>query len=203
MKLKICLAAGAILLSSMAVIAQEHQHSKMQMSTEQKAAMDAMMKAATPGDAHKKLSSIVGTWDAKVTMWMDPAAPPTVSSGTSKNKWVLGGRWIQQNFSGTMMGRPFSGIGYTGYDNIKKQYVATWMDDMSTQMMVSSGNASDDKTYEFSAVVDDPVTGKPAPLKEKMTYVDNDHHLFEMWGPAPDGKTYKMMEINYTRKKKS
>jgi hypothetical protein len=47
------------------------------------------------------------------------------------------------------------------------------------------------------------VTGKPAPLKEKMTYVDNDHLLFEMWGPAPDGKTYKMMEINYTRKKKS
>lgn len=202
MKLKTWLAAGAVALSSIAVVAQDqHQHGKMEMSAEQKAAMEAMMKAATPGDAHKKLSSMVGTWDAKVTMWMEPGKPPSVSNGTSNNKWVLGGRWIQQDFTGSMMGRPFSGIGYSGYDNVKKQYVGTWMDDMSTSMMLSTGNASSDKTWEFSATVDDPVTGKPAAIKEKVTYVDDDHHLFEMWGPTPDGKMYKMMEINYTRKK--
>jgi hypothetical protein len=30
---------------------------------------------------------------------------------------------------------------------------------------------------------------------------DNDHHTFEMWGPDPTGKVFKMMEIQYTRKK--
>jgi hypothetical protein len=200
MKLKACLGICAIFLFSVAAIADE-KSKKMEMPPEQKAAMEAMMKAGAPGEEHKKLSNLTGKWNAKVTMWMDPAAPPQVSRGTSTNKWILGGRWVQQTFSGKFMGRPFSGIGYTGYDNIKKQYVSTWMDDMSTAVMVSMGSASDDKTYEFSSTVDDPMTGKPAEVKVKTTVVDDDHHVMEMWGPAPDGKMYKMMEITYSRKK--
>jgi hypothetical protein len=47
----------------------------------------------------------------------------------------------------------------------------------------------------------DPMTGKSADMKEKISIVDNDHHVFEMWTPGPDGKMFKMMEINYSRKK--
>jgi len=97
---------------------------------------------------------------------------------------------------------PFNGIGYTGYDNIKKQYMGTWMDNMSTSVMISNGTTSSAaNTYEFTSTVDDPMTGKPAPMKEKVTVVDADHHMMEMWGPAPDGTMYKMMQIDYTRKK--
>ncbi len=198
MKLKVCLAAAAVLLSSVAIFAQEQP----KMSAEEKAQMDAMMKAGTPGDAHKKLSNMVGTWDATVKMYpMQPGAPVQQSTGVAENKWVLGGRFVQETFNGNFMGMPFSGIGYTGYDNIKKQYIGTWMDNMSTSVMMSAGGPVGEKTYEFSSTMDDPMSGKAMPVKEKMTVIDDDHHVMEMWAPAPDGKMVKMMEITYTRKK--
>ena len=200
MKLKVYLGLCAILLLSLTSLAQTQ--TKKEMSAEEKAAMDAMMKAATPGDAHKKLASMVGTWDVTVKMFPQPGAPAQESKGSSENKWVLGGRWVQENFTGDFMGMPFSGIGYTGYDNIKKQYIGTWMDSMSTSMMASSGTAdASGKSYEFSSTMDDPMTGKSMPVKSKVTVTDDDHHSMEMWSPGPDGKMFKMMEINYTRKK--
>jgi hypothetical protein len=198
MRLKVYLGACAILLSSMVALAQEQK----QMSAEEKAAMDAMMKAGTPGAAHKNLAGMVGTWDATVKMYNAPGAPAQVSTGTSENKLVLGGRWVQETFNGNFMGMPFSGLGYTGYDNIKKQYVGTWMDTMTTAVMQSAGTAdASGKNFVFNSTVDDPMTGKPVTTKSTVTVTDENHHTMEMWGPAPDGKMFKMMEITYTRKK--
>jgi hypothetical protein len=169
---------------------------------DEKAMMEAMTKAATPGDAHKKLESMIGTWDTKVTMWMDPSKPPAESTGTSENRWVLGNRYVQQTFEGTFMGQPFSGIGYTGYDNIGKKYMGTWMDTGSTEMMNMTGKSdAAGKVMTFSGTMNDPMTGKACKLTSKVTVADNDHHTMEMWGPDPSGKVYKMMEITYVRKK--
>jgi len=191
---------GIILIASVTIAADPPKSDK---AAQQKVAMDAMMRAATPGDAHKKLNAMVGTFDAKVKMWMEPGAPPAESSGKAINEWVLGGRFVQQRFDGTFMGQPFSGIGYTGYDNVRHTYIGTWMDSMSTSMMNSSGGDPDasGKNWNFSAMSMDPVSGEAVSLTEKMTMIDNDHQLFEMYGPGPDGSNFKMMEITYTRKK--
>ncbi|MEA2326038.1 MAG: hypothetical protein QOE68_997 [Thermoanaerobaculia bacterium] len=166
------------------------------------AEMEAMMKAATPGDAHKKLGAMAGTFNAEVKMWMQPGAPPVGGGGVAENSWALDGRWLEQHFTGNFMGMPFTGVGFTGYDNIKKKYVGTWMDTMTTAMMVSSGTANaDGKSYTFTSTMDDPMTGKSSPVKETVTIVDDDHHTLEMWSPGPDGKMFKTMEIAYTRKK--
>ena len=200
MKLKVYLGVCAILLSSMPLLAQNQ--TKKEMSAEEKAQMEAMMKAGTPGEAHQKLASMIGTWDVEVKMYPQPGAPAQVSKGTAVNKWVLGKRWVQENFTGTFMNMPFNGIGYTGYDNLKKQYPGTWMDNMSTATMVSLGTGdTSGNTYEFNSTMDDPMSGKPMAIKEKVSVADKNHHTMEMWAPAPDGTVYKMMEINYTRKK--
>jgi hypothetical protein len=164
--------------------------------------MKAWMAVATPGEAHKKLEPIVGTFDVKTTSWMAPGKPPEESTGTSENKWILGNRYVEQTVSGTMMGQTFSGVGFTGYDNYKKKYVGTWMDTMGTMIMMSTGtmDASGKKLTSWS-VMDDVVAKKPAKIKSLLTILDNDHHKFEMWGPGPDGKTLKVLEINYTRTK--
>ena len=78
-------------------------------------------------------SSARGT--RRSSSWMAPGADPMVMDGTSENRWVMGGRYLEQRFNGNFMGMPFEGIGYTGYDNVKKQYWGTWMDNMSTGMM--------------------------------------------------------------------
>jgi hypothetical protein len=169
---------------------------------DEKAAMEAMMKAGTPGDAHKNLEPMVGTFDAKVKMWMDPSKPPEETVGKAENRWVLGNRYVQESFEGTAMGQPFSGMGFMGYDNITKKYTGTWVDSMSTATMNSTGKAdATGKVLTLTAMMNDPVTGKLCKITEKVTVADNDHHMLEMWGPDPSGKNYKMMEINYTRKK--
>jgi hypothetical protein len=60
--------------------------------------MAAMMRAGTPGDAHRKLDAFVGTWNAKLKMWMDPAAPAEESTGVMTNAWTLDGRYLEQKF---------------------------------------------------------------------------------------------------------
>jgi hypothetical protein len=164
--------------------------------------MEQMMALAAPSEAHKTLEVMAGTWMTKVKMWMDPAAPPQESEGTSENRMVLGGRWLEQRYEGTFMGGPFSGLGLTGYDNYKKQYVGMWMDTASTSSMTTTGTASaDGKSMTFVGSMDDPMTGGKTEMKEVVTIVDADHHNFEMWMSGPDGKMHKAMEIQYVRKK--
>ena len=200
MKPRISLATGALLLCTIGLIAADQPQKKPAMPPDQKAAMEAMARAATPGEPHKALASFVGKWDASIKTWMQPGAPPTESKGTATNTAILGGRFIQQSYDGQFMGQPFSGLGFWGYDNVKKQYVSSWMDTMTTGVMTMVGT-HEGNAYAFKGSVADPATGKDTPMEEKWTVKDKDHHTFEMWGPGPDGKMVKMMEIAYTRKK--
>jgi len=171
---------------------------------DQKAAMDMMMKLATPGEAHKKLDVLVGTWNTKITMWMDPdpSKQPMISEAVSENKWVLGGRFLEQRSEGKFMDMPFSGLGYTGYDNYKKKYLGVWMDNFGTTMMNSTGSFdASGKIMRSTSRMDDFTTGKVVTNRTNLTFVSKDEVKMEMFGPGPDGKEYRMMEIVYTRKK--
>lgn len=192
--------AAAALIVAAATLAADKKPEKLHAPADDKAAMEAMVKAGTPGEAHKKLEDLVGTYDVKVSTWMKPGQPPMESTGTSEGKMALGGRFLEEHFEGTFMGQPFSGVGYTGYDNVQKKYVGTWIDTMSTGVMVSSGKM-EGNAYSMSGTMADPMTGKMTTVKERMTVTDADHHTLEMWGAGPDGKAYKTMEITYTRKK--
>jgi hypothetical protein len=200
MKIKVCLAASLFAMSSLTVFAADQKKAPA-MSAQEQADMQKMMAAATPGEPHKKLATMVGTWDATVTMWTAAGAPPMTSTGVSTNKAVLGGRFIEEEFNGNFMGAPFSGVGYTGYDNVTKQYVGTWMDTMSTGVMSSTGKDDGANAMSFAATMSDPTTGKVTKATNKVTIVSKDKHVMETWGPGKDGKNFKMMEITYTRKK--
>jgi len=66
--------------------------------------------------------------------------------------------------------------------------------------MITKGSM-EGNTMTSSGTMDDPMSGKSQTLNNKVTVLDNDHHIMEMWGPGPDGKAFKMMEISYARKK--
>lgn len=169
---------------------------------DEKAMMEAWEKAMTPGEMHQKLQPFVGNFDCRVRSWMDPNKPPEDSAGTSEAKWIFGDRFIEQTFEGSMMGQAFNGLGYTGYDNVKKKYVGTWMDSMGTGIYINSGTVdASGKIWTFKGNMDDPLTGKAISVDQKLTLTDNDHHTFEMWMAGPDGKKFKTLEIEYSRKK--
>ncbi len=198
----VVLGLGAGLFLMPALGQQDAKKPAAQPPMDEKAAMEMMMKLATPAEGHKKLDVLVGSWNAKNTMWTDPSKPPQVSEGVSEHKWVLGGRFIEQKFEGQFMGMPFTGIGYTGYDNYKKKYVGVWMDTFGTAMMNSIGTFNTSgKILRSTSRMDDFTTGKVATIRSNLTFVSNDEVKMEMFGPGPDGKEYRMLEIVYTRKK--
>ena len=171
------------------------------MDAETAKMMEKWAEAGTPGKQHEIIKQMEGKFDAKVTSWMSLGAEPTVSTATSANTMLFDGRYLEQKVEGDFMGMPFHGIGYMGYDNLKKQYYTSWMDNMSTMMMTTTGTAdAANKVFTFSGECTDPMTGKPMHTKTLLTIKSPNEHVMEMWGPdAKTGKDYKQMEIVYTR----
>jgi hypothetical protein len=197
---KIGILAGAAILAAGFTFAADEKPAAPAM--DQKAAMDMMMKLGTPSEGHRVLDAMIGKFDAKVTEWEAPGASPMVSDAVSEMSWVLGGRFVEQKNTGTFMGMPYTGVGYTGYDNYKKQYIGNWMDSMGTAMMVFAGTAdASGKVITEKTSIDDFTTGKKVDIDAITRIVDHDHFTYEMWMPGPDGKNFKMMQIDYTRKK--
>jgi hypothetical protein len=167
--------------------------------------MEELMKkaeaACTPGAAHQALDPLVGDWNAEVKTWMEPDAPPTTTKGTAKSTWALNGRFVQQEFRGEFMGKPFRGIGFTGYDNVRQKYRSVWMDDMSTTIVTSEGDAdAGGKVITFRGNYACAMTGeKDKATRQVYRIVGRDKHVFEMHDPSR-GDNSKVMEITYTRK---
>jgi hypothetical protein len=163
-------------------------------------AMMAQWKGAmTPSAAHARLTPMVGTWRATTTFTMAPGAPAEVHGGTSVHRFVLGGRYLEQIYKGTSMGMPFEGIGYTGYDNVQKRYVGTWMDTFGTGLMTSVGVGSPtDERIDAVAEAIEP-SGNKKTFDTIIRIRDHGHHSYEMWTKGPDGKKYRVMLVEYER----
>src|SRR5215208_885836 len=199
-----CIPAGMIGLN--AIAAEKSASAEKKGGADGGPNMEEMLKkwqeVAEPGPAHKKLEPLVGEWEVESRFWFaGPDAPATETKGTSKCQWILGGRFLQEEFTGELMGKPFRGLGTTGYDNFKKKYVGTWIDNMGTAIMYSEGTAdAEGKTFTLLAKMDDPMTGaKDKQIKSVVRILSPDKHNFEMHDLSLGPKS-KMAEITYTRK---
>ena len=163
--------------------------------------MAEMMKMGAPGENHKILSSFVGRWQHTGKFSMSADEKPQVSNGTSVNQWILGGRFLQQEAKGDMMGQPFDGLGYNGYDNMKGEYTSVWLDNMSTSIMTGSSQYDPaTQTFTETGTFACPMTGeKNKPYRAILKILDKDHYSYEMFMKDKDGKEFKGMELQYTR----
>jgi hypothetical protein len=173
---------------------------KQENKKDMQAIMEIYKKAGTPGDHHKLLARLEGSWTTKSRGWMEPGKPPTESIGTCEQKLILGGRYLRQEYSGDMMGAPFTGINFLGYDNHTGKYVSAWIESMSTGIYYFEGTASaDGKTITQECSYDDPVKG-PSVWRTVTRIKDDNSQEFEMYLTPKGGKKEKMMEMTVTRK---
>ncbi len=161
--------------------------------------MQAMMAYSTPGDIHKMLAKSAGSWSATLSMWMQPDTKPVSSTASCVNEMILGGRYLQAKNKGVFMGQPFEGIGLTGYDNAKKQFISTWVDNMGTGIMTMTGSWDEaSKSIKYSGMMVDPTTSKDVPVREVWRFLDDNNQVMEMYASS-NGKEFKTMEVKYTR----
>lgn len=165
------------------------------------AMMAAVAKAAEVTDNHKKLKSLVGKWQTTSRMWMNPDQPPVETKGTAEKRLVLGDRFVQEDFKGTAMGKPFAGQGLTGYDNNKQKFTNTWGDTMSTALLTAEGTAdASGKDLVLTGSAWCPVEKKNKNFRHVLHIESDKKHTLEMFDVGADGKETKTMEVVYTRK---
>lgn len=206
------LAIGSVLTLALIIIVtqqtllmgqEEKTSAPGQPTPEEMAAMQAeWMRVASPGKHHKHLDYFVGNWKTKTSIWMaGPGSQPMVSEGSSEVKWVLGGRYTMDTHKGTMMGQPYEGIGFTGYDNYRNLYVGSWYSNMGTNVLTMAGSRHPETgIFTLYGEMDEPslkVVGRT--VKYVTRIVDKNHYVFSIIDlHASDD--YKVIEIEYTRR---
>lgn len=172
--------------------------------------MEQMAELSKLNENHKLLSSFDGDWDYTVKMWMDgnTSAAPQESKGIATRKTIMDGRYVTMDVNGTMQmpgadgkltDMPFHGMGLEGYDNVKKKFVASWIDSMGTGIESSEGKY-DPATKTFTYLMEmEPMPGMKTKAREVLKIVDDTHMMLE-WYETQHGKEKKTMEINYTKK---
>lgn len=166
--------------------------------------MRMMKEYSTPGEYHTKLAAMAGNWKY-TSVWKETAdGKSEVSNGTTNMKMIMDGRFLQQDVKGKSMGQNFKGLGTIGYNNVKKQYESTWIDNMATGMAHGTGTFDKTKdtiveTGEFSCPT--AAGGKTQTYRAEWKMIDKDKSTYTMWIKDDSGKEFINMEMNYTRSK--
>ncbi len=173
--------------------------------------MEDWVATMTPGPQHEYLQTFVGTWDTTHrTWWGGPGTPATETHGTAEISSVLDGRYTQQSLTSTfempdatggMNAVPYSGLGFTGYDNVRNLYIGTWMDNLGTQILTMKGSASPDgKTITMYGEMDEKMINVYGRTVKYVINIESaDRHTFVIYD-LHAGDDYKVMEIVYQRK---
>jgi hypothetical protein len=154
----------------------------------------------TPGAPHQMLAKADGKWDAEISFYYNPDSP-SVNKVSCENKMILGGRYQQSTYKGNLDGMPFEGIGTVAYDNSRKIFVSSWVDNMGTGLMYLEGTYDEGaKIMTLKGKGVDVTTGKDISIRETFQFVDDNHQQMEMYEMKDDKET-KTMSIKLTRTK--
>ena len=162
-----------------------------------------------PGENHKILAQMVGNWTYSGKFWTNPDTnvPPTVFSGKTVTKSIMGGRYFISDHKGLMsMPGPdgkladveFNGMELSGYDNMKQKFVSNWIDNFGTGIVPFEG------VYDATAKAitytgdEEPVPGMKIKVREVVTHIDHDHYMMEYF-QIQGGNEMKAMEVKYGR----
>ena len=171
--------------------------------------MKQMLEMSKLNENHKLLSSLDGNWTFNIKTWFnpDPNAKPQESKGTGIRKTIMGGRYVMMDVTGKMQmpgedgkmkDAQFKGMGLEGYDNVKKKFVASWVDNMGTGIQFSEGTY-DPATKSFTYTSElEPMSGMKMPVREVIKIADNNHMDLD-WYENHGGQEKKTMEIHYAR----
>jgi hypothetical protein len=155
---------------------------------------------AKPGPEHRLLEAMAGNFSEAVT-WTVPGFPPVQHAGTTRSRWILGGRFLECRSSGEGIAKPFESVTVYGYDTRKKQYFAVGMDTTGSYYIHPFGrydSASKSLVLEGDEV--DETGGGTFHYKWIVRIDGPDRHVIDVIFEFPGREPIKVMEIVHTRK---
>lgn len=176
--------------SSLAVAAPQEE-SQSNWGQELTPEMMAWMKASVPGEHHKALDPMIGTWEGEYHVRMDPEGEAFLSKATVTREWLLDGRFVLEHVEADSPMGPYEAYGVIGYDNVDGVYRSMWIENTSTSIMTAMGTMEpDSRKMHFSGTMRDPSSGKLMIADSTYTIKDGRDEMVG-WTTLPSGKRYK------------
>jgi len=163
--------------------------------------VDTWVQHAMPGEHHRLLDRMAGAWEMAIEYRMNSTTPVVESQGKCERKWILGKRFLLEEFDGGSLGLPFQGMAVYGYDSFEKKYTSVWLDTMSTAITSNLGSCREGcDLIEFEGRHGDPWSGVMRPSRGVTRFIDDNRHVLELREPDSSGKEFVILKITYTRK---
>lgn len=105
------------------------------------AALQRSHQLAQPGDQHALLRRLVGDWDVAVRTIRD-GAPAVAGRGRMQGKAILGGRYVQLDFTYELGGASVAAVQVLGYDALLERFTSSWRDTLTTWALECDGAPS-------------------------------------------------------------
>jgi hypothetical protein len=155
---------------------------------------------AAPGEEHRVLYELAGVWNQAIKYWPESGAEPLVSTGTSVNKSILGGRFLQCNAVSGEGELTMQSLIILGYDRRHQCYTSVGFDTRGTYYMTAAGHYDDStKTMTLYGEDDDPISGVIQQYDIIIKMPDKDTYSSEVISKNPpytiSGEPFKVMEI--------
>ena len=201
--LRAAILVGATALVTAEVVSQEKPaapDAEPQAQPEEESPIDIWVRHAMPGEHHRVLGKLAGDWQMAVEYRMNADAPAVTSEGTCQRKWILGRRFVLEEFDGGSLGLPFQGLVIYGYDAFEDKYTSAWVDTMNTAITTSRGTCQEPcRQISFVGRHGDPWTGTIRQTHGLTRFVSDDQHVLELYEPDNSGREFKILKIVYTR----
>jgi hypothetical protein len=151
-----------------------------------------------PTPEHADLLKGVGMWEGTLTMFVPGAsAEPTPCQETIVG---VGDFWTSSTFTCDFMGMPFVGNGVLGFDTERKLFVGTWIDSMTTRLVVMEGKMDPaKKALVMSYEAPSPMDGKMTRHRIETVHESADAYTSTFF--MGEGEGQKHMVIAMKRKK--
>lgn len=108
----------------------------------QKAELPASTRLAMPGEKHRWLEPLIGKWNVQMRVWPAPGAEPIESAQlTATREWILGGRYLREELTGTFAGNPSHRVALLGYNNLERRFELVTVDTFEPGQMTYASHA--------------------------------------------------------------
>ena len=144
------------------------------------------------------LTSLVGKWQGKNSLWLSPDEPVRESAATAVCQTVAQGKFFQLNYTWADEGKPQAGMLLLG--QIQEQLEATWVDSwhMQDKMMTCTGTAAANAPLSVLGYYAAP-PGPDWGWRLTVQPENNDQFRFLMYNITPEGEEMLAVEAIFSR----
>ena len=192
--------SGVVMAVAATVLLSAPVPAAPQSQAEMAAAMAKAKRFTQPGDAHKVLERFVGRWTTELRMFgMGKPTPP--EKGVAEFSWLMPGRWLKMESTGSMMKLPTQTFMLLGYDNFKQSYVSTNISSLDTAMTHAEGDMDPSgKALISYGTLDEYLTGEHDKMVKYVWRFNSPGEMVLEVHDLPIGETNtKVVEITFRR----